>query len=59
MDIIFYLRLTSISLLLLLIFLNWYIEKKYDESHPIMKWWRLHVIGLDPDQINPKDDIYK
>lgn len=36
-----------------------FIEKNYDESHPVKKWWRKHVIGLDPEQKRPDDDIYE
>lgn len=25
------------------------IEKNYDESHPVKKWWRKHVIGIAPN----------
>ena len=28
------------------------IEKNFDESHPVKKWWREHVIGIAPDDID-------
>ena len=28
------------------------IEKNYHESHPVKKWWRKHVVGIDPDEID-------
>lgn len=30
------------------------IEKNFDESHPIKKWWRRNVIATDPEDL--KDD---
>jgi len=30
------------------------IEKNFDESHPIKKWWRRNVIATDPESL--KDD---
>jgi hypothetical protein len=35
------------------------IEKNFDESHPVKKWWRRNVIGPDLEDVNykqPKDD---
>lgn len=28
------------------------IEKKYDENHPVKKWWRKHVIASAPNDID-------
>jgi len=28
------------------------VEKIFDESHPVKKWWRKHVIGIYPDDID-------
>ena len=25
------------------------IENNLDESNPVMKWWRKHIVGLDPE----------
>ena len=25
------------------------IEKNFDESHPVKKWWRRNVIGIYPE----------
>ena len=25
------------------------VEKNFSEDHPVMKWWRKHVIGIAPD----------
>jgi hypothetical protein len=34
------------------------IEKNFDESHPVKKWWRKHIIDTDPEQYKyPEDDI--
>lgn len=31
------------------------IEKNFDESHPIKKWWRRHFVAPDPDDNNWKN----
>lgn len=28
------------------------VEKNFDESHPVKIWWRKHVIGIAPDDID-------
>jgi hypothetical protein len=34
------------------------IEKNFDESHPVKKWWRRNVIGIYPEDVkNQNDDI--
>ena len=25
------------------------IEKNFSEDHPVMKWWRNHIVGKFPD----------
>jgi hypothetical protein len=32
------------------------VEKNFDESHPIMKWWRRNVIGPDPQDKTSYND---
>ena len=32
------------------------VEKNFDESHPVMKWWRRNVIAFDPYDIKPNND---
>ena len=34
------------------------IERNFDESHPVKKWWRRNVVGWDPEQKRPDDDFY-
>jgi hypothetical protein len=29
-----------------------FIEKNFDESHPVKKWWRKHVIAEAPKDID-------
>ena len=59
MDIGLYIYLVCVVLCTICIFIGVFIEKKYDESHPVKKWWRRHVVGLDPEQKRPDDDIYE
>jgi len=47
-----------ISLVLFFV-LGGYIEKNFDESHRVKKWWRKHLVGLDPERKRPNDDINK
>ena len=28
------------------------IEKKFDENHPVKKWWRKHIIANAPKDID-------
>lgn len=50
---IFFLILTTVF-----IFVASFIEKNFEESHPVKKWWRENVVGLDPEQKgNIEDDI--
>lgn len=29
-----------------------FIEKNFDESHPVKKWWRKHVVAEEPKDID-------
>lgn len=58
MDLILYIYLTMVGLIVLFISVSYVIERFLPETHPIMKWWRKHIVGLDTEQRNPKDDIY-
>lgn len=56
MNIIFLVYLGGFILMVLLFTLGVIIERKFNESHPVKKWWRKHIIGLDPNQRSSKDD---
>ena len=32
------------------------IERNFEESHPVMKWWRRNVIAPDPHDKIPYND---
>jgi hypothetical protein len=32
------------------------IEKNFDESHPVKKWWRANVIDWDPNEKRDKPE---
>jgi hypothetical protein len=32
-----------------------FIEKNLSEEHPIMKWWRKHIVSPDPEDENWKN----
>jgi hypothetical protein len=32
------------------------IDKNFDESHPIKKWWRANVIDWDPNEKRDKPE---
>jgi hypothetical protein len=38
-----------VTLTVSFIFSFYFIEKYVGESHPLMKWWRKHIVGLNPD----------
>ena len=31
------------------------VEKNFDETHPVKKWWRRNVIGFYPEDSNYKE----
>ncbi len=49
MDYLIYLYLISVAITFCFLICFYFIEKYFDESHPIMKWWRKHVVGLNPE----------
>ena len=44
-----YIWVTCLVMFSLFLFVAGVIEKNYDESHPVKKWWRKHVIGIAPN----------
>lgn len=47
---IFFLVLFAVSLAVAIM-----IEKLFDESHPVKKWWRRNVIAPDPEDAKYKE----
>ena len=56
MIIIAYIWISFLLLTTLFIIVACVIEKNFDESHPVMKWWRRNVIAPDPHDKNPYND---
>ena len=56
MKIFAYIYLFFLALMGLFILAAGIIEKNFDESHPVKKWWRRNVIAPDPEDYKPKDD---
>lgn len=56
MNTIFLIYLGGFILMVLLFTLGVIIERNLKESHPVKKWWRKHIIGLDSNQRSSKDD---
>ena len=44
-----YAYIISLILFVLFVLVFYIFEKKIDGSKPIKKWWRKHVVGLDPE----------
>lgn len=59
MDLILYIYIAMAVLLVLFILVGYIVEGSLPETHPFMKWWRKHVVGIDTEQKEPKDDIYE
>ena len=60
MIIIAYLWIISIVFMATFIIVAMIVEKNFDESHPIKKWWRRNIIDNDPEDAkykSTKDDI--
>jgi hypothetical protein len=60
MIILAYLGILSIVVMSTFLIVALIVEKNFDESHPIKKWWRRNVIAPDPEDAKYKqqnDDI--
>jgi len=55
MIIIAYIWIMFLTLTAFFIIVAIVIEKNLDETHPIMKWWRRHIIAFDPYEKTPQD----
>ena len=52
MEIILYLYFTLAFISSVFIFAGFIIESSLKETHPIMKWWRKHIVGLKSEDDN-------
>ncbi len=52
MIILAYIWVSLLFLLVVFIIITAVIEKNFDESHPVKKWWRKHVIAEAPKDID-------
>ena len=60
MIIIAYLWIISIVFMATFLVVGMIVEKNFDESHPVKKWWRRNIIDNDPEDAKYKslqDDI--
>ena len=60
MIIIAYLWIISIVFMGTFLIVAMIVEKNFEESHPIKKWWRRNIIDNDPEDAkykSTKDDI--
>jgi hypothetical protein len=60
MIIIAYLWIFFILLIATFLVVGMIVEKNFDESHPVKKWWRRNIIDTDPEDAKyklPEDDI--
>jgi hypothetical protein len=51
-----YIWFSFLFLMTLFIVVAGIIEKNFEESHPVMKWWRRNVIAPDPYDKKSNDD---
>jgi hypothetical protein len=56
MIILAYIWFSFLLLTTLFIVVAGIIEKNFEESHPVMKWWRRNVIAFDPYDKKPNND---
>jgi len=52
MIIIAYLWILSLFLMTAFVAIDLIIEKNFDESHAVKKWWRKHIIDEAPNDID-------
>ena len=55
MIIIAYIWIMFLIITTLFIIVAVIIEKNFDETHPVKKWWRKHIIAPDPYEKTPQD----
>ena len=54
MIILAYLGIISIVVMSTFLIVALIVEKNFDESHPVKKWWRRNVIAPDPEDAKYK-----
>ena len=54
MIILAYLGILSIVVMSTFLIVALIVEKNFDESHPVKKWWRRNVIAPDPEDAEYK-----
>ena len=54
MIILAYLGILSIVIMSTFLIVALIVEKNFDESHPVKKWWRRNVIAPDPEDAKYK-----
>ena len=54
MIILAYLGILSIVFMSTFLIVALIVEKNFDESHPVKKWWRRNVIAPDPEDAKYK-----
>lgn len=47
-----YIWVTLLIITILFFIVAGFIEKNFDESHPVKKWWRKHVVAEAPKDID-------
>ena len=54
MIILAYLGILSILVMSTFLIVALIVEKNFDESHPVKKWWRRNVVAPDPEDAKYK-----
>jgi hypothetical protein len=54
MIILAYLGILSIVVMSTFLIVALIVEKNFDESHPVKKWWRRNVVAPDPEDAKYK-----
>jgi hypothetical protein len=52
MIIFFYIWVTLLIITVVFFIFAGFIEKNFDENHPVKKWWRKHVVAEAPKDID-------
>jgi len=47
-----YIWIAMLIMTVLFIILAGVIEKNFSEEHPVKKWWRRHIIGVAPNDVD-------
>jgi hypothetical protein len=56
MEILAYIWFGGLVLFILVVSMDGYVQKNFSETHPFKKFWKNHIIDMDPEEKKYKND---